>query len=88
MWTDWKENHIPFPLMRPLGVVVLQKLGDRSLQRRFPEENQLVEAFFFDRPHETLRERIQVRASRRQAQAFDARRFEDAEKVTSTISAF
>jgi hypothetical protein len=52
------------------------ELADGTLQRRFAEENQVVEALFLDGYHKAFRERIQVRASRRQAQALDACRLD------------
>lgn len=58
------------PLVIALQVVVLQVLIDRLAQRRLAEKNYSRQTFVLDRPHKALEVRVQVRASRRQQDAF------------------
>src|SRR6266404_1731407 len=67
-----EQNHVPFALVRALGVVVLEELIDRALQRSFAEEDHVIEALFLDRPDEPFRERVEIRTARRKSQALDA----------------
>src|SRR5690349_13921010 len=71
------------PLVIALEMIVLGELGDREAEVAFTERNELVKAFGFDREHEALRDRIQVRALRRQLEAPDAGRAKDRAKRLS-----
>jgi hypothetical protein len=48
----------------PFGVVVLDVHRDGASEVPLPDRNQPVEAFFFDRPHETLRASVRIRRAR------------------------
>jgi hypothetical protein len=58
-----------YPLVVPFPVVVLDVIGDDLLQVRFAERDHLAEALVLGRPHEPLRERVQIWTPRRQLQA-------------------
>src|SRR6266404_2890878 len=52
-----------FALMVALLVVMYDILLQRSPQRRFSNQDQPRQTFFFDRPHPAFRVRVQIRAS-------------------------
>ena len=61
------DQPIPKPLVIPLFVVVGAELLNRSPERSFSHENQMVEALGFDRPDKPLSERVQIRGPCRKA---------------------
>jgi hypothetical protein len=59
-------------LMVAFAMVMLDELGNSSTQRRFTDENHPVEAGFLDCSNETLRVRVEIRRTRREANDLDA----------------
>src|SRR6516162_4990633 len=60
--------------MVSLLVKVLEKIGHRAPQRTLPEQDQSRQALLFNRTYPALRVGVQIRAPRRQGQAFHASR--------------
>ncbi len=73
-------------LVVPFGVVMRQKLASGVAQGVFAKENQPVEAFYFNRPHEPLQVSVQVRRSRRQLYRLDACAFQQGVKLSREFS--
>src|SRR4051812_30341110 len=71
VWACHRDG-VPQALMISFAMKVEQKFTNCDSQRVFVEENHLFEAFFLNRAMEALNPSIQVRASRRQADRFDA----------------
>ena len=69
-----EEQQVPHPLMIALMVVVRHELANRAAQRAFADEDQPIETRFFDGPHKSLREGIEIWGMWRQAKGLDARR--------------
>ena len=64
------------PLMITLGVVVLDVFAQEIAKVPHPEDHKVVEALGSNRPHETFRVWVAVRAARRNRHALDTARFE------------
>jgi len=72
-----KQKSVVFSLMSAFMMVVSDIFCDGMLERGFAKENHSVEAFFFDRFHESFSERIEIRTSGRKRQWFDSGGSED-----------
>jgi len=64
---DRRDQLIAQALMIAFVMIVLDEFADGSAERRFTDQNHLVQTGFFDRSNEPLRERIEIRGTRRQA---------------------
>src|SRR6516225_9776496 len=64
-----QQQNVPLPLVIPLAVIMLAEVFQGAAQRAFPEQNEMGKAFASHRAHPSLRERVQIRAARRQSQA-------------------
>ncbi|MDP9174571.1 MAG: hypothetical protein M3O30_11990 [Planctomycetota bacterium] len=72
-----EQDDIVSSLVRPLDVVILNEFRNGSVQGSLAEEDHPVEAFIFNGSNESFSEGVQIRASRRQRQCFDADRTQD-----------
>ena len=69
-----EEQHVPHPLMISLVMVMRHELANGAAQRAFAHEDEPIETGFFDGPHKSLRESIEIWRMWRQADGLDTRR--------------
>jgi len=67
--------------MVSFGVIVSEVFANRRPQRVFAEEDHSFQAFFLDRPYESLRIRVQVWTTRRNLRRLDSGFREDAKEL-------
>src|ERR1700730_1584060 len=72
-----KQQNVAFALMIALSVKVRNVFGERSPQGALTEQNQLGQAFLFDRFYPALGVGVQVRASRGYGERVDMTRVDD-----------
>ncbi|MEM7203902.1 MAG: hypothetical protein AAF628_26805 [Planctomycetota bacterium] len=73
-------------LMRPLAVVVLNELGERSAKVSFTEQDQTTEALRLHRSDESLGDRVHVGRLGRRRQEGDARVLEDPLELSGELA--
>lgn len=80
-----EEDHVVFALMRALFMVMFDILGNGVFEGKPRRRRSCVEAFIFNGPDESLSVGIEVRASGRNFQRFDAGGAEDHAKAFAEL---
>lgn len=80
-----KQQNVAFALMIALSLKVRSIFGERSPKRAFTEQNQLGQAFLFDRFYPALGVGVQVWASRGYGERRDMTRVDDRAEGTRVL---